>query len=269
MRTRLCTSGQESPRSGLAWNLARRRSNGFASQGANLPRSGLTATEYVALPGKLKGWHRPACQDRRPSPADLSQAQENEKALRLRQEECHKRHGAIEEQIRQLQHDLEQQAEVRGQMDRVEHQLKLHKKLAQMLTANGLKAFVANPLLHEILRLASAELERLSGRYQLQLEDGDILVVDNWNAGETRDVRSLSGGETFLASLSLALAMVDYLSQGSPLESLFIDEGFGTLDPETLEAVTLTLESLHEKGRLVGVITHVQELAERLPMQVR
>ena len=100
-------------------------------------------------------------------------------------------------------------------------------------------------------------------------EDRDILVVDNWNAGETRDVRSLSGGETFLASLSLALAMVEYLSQGSPLESLFIDEGFGTLDPETLEAVTLTLESLHEKGRLVGVITHVQELAERLPMQVR
>lgn len=208
-------------------------------------------------------------QNRRPSPADLSKAQENEKGLRLRQEECHKRHGAIEEQIRQLQHDLEQQAELRGQMARVEHQLKLHKKLAQMLTANGLKAFVANRLLHEILRLASAELERLSGRYQLQLEDGDILVVDNWNAGETRDVRSLSGGETFLASLTLALAMVDYLSQGSPLESLFIDEGFGTLDPETLEAVTLTLESLHEKGRLVGVITHVQELAERLPMQVR
>ena len=208
-------------------------------------------------------------QDRRPSPADLAEAQGAEKDLRLRQEECSKRNGALEEQIRQFQNDLEQQAEVRAQMEGVEHKLKLHKKLAQMLNATGLKAFVANRLLHEILRLASSELERLSGRYQLQLEDGDILVVDNWNAGETRDVRSLSGGETFLASLSLALAMVEYLSQGSPLESLFIDEGFGTLDPETLEAVTLTLESLHEKGRLVGVITHVQELAERLPMQVR
>ncbi|MFN8614045.1 MAG: SMC family ATPase [Vulcanimicrobiota bacterium] len=207
---------------------------------------------------------------RRPSPADLAEAQEADQQLRISQDECSQRQGALEEQIRQLQHDLEQQAEVRQQMEAVQHQLKLHKKLGQMLTANGLKAFVANRLLHEILRLASAELERLSGRYQLELApDGDILVVDNWNAGETRDVRSLSGGETFLASLSLALAMVEYLSQGSPLESLFIDEGFGTLDPETLEAVTLTLESLHEKGRLVGVITHVQELAERLPMQVR
>ena len=208
--------------------------------------------------------------DRRPTPAHLAEARENEKQLRLSQEDCTHRHGALAEQIRQLQHDLEQQAEVRKQREAVTHKLKLHKKLGHMLTASGLKAFVANRLLHEILRLASAELERLSGRYQLELDkDGDILVVDNWNAGETRDVRSLSGGETFLASLSLALAMVEYLSQGSPLESLFIDEGFGTLDPETLEAVTLTLESLHEKGRLVGVITHVQELAERLPVQVK
>ncbi len=208
--------------------------------------------------------------DRRPSPADLVEARESEKQLRVSQNESLQRHGALEEQVRQLQHDLEQQAGVRKEMEAVTHKLKLHKKLGHMLTASGLKAYVANRLLHEILRLASAELERLSGRYQLELApDGDILVVDNWNAGETRDVRSLSGGETFLASLSLALAMVEYLSQGSPLESLFIDEGFGTLDPETLEAVTLTLESLHEKGRLVGVITHVQELAERLPMQVR
>jgi len=207
---------------------------------------------------------------RRPSPTDLAEAQQTEIQLGQSQEQCSRRHGALEEQIRQLQNDLQQQAQLRQQLQALTSQLKLHKKLGQMLTATGLKAFVANRLLQEILRLASTELERLSGRYQLQLKkDGDIQVVDSWNAGEPRDVRSLSGGETFLASLSLALAMVEYLSQGSPLESLFIDEGFGTLDPETLEAVTLTLESLHQKGRLVGVITHVQELADRLPMQLR
>ena len=206
--------------------------------------------------------------ERRPSDGELSRALQEEAEARQRLDEQVRQQGALQEQLRQARQQFEKVSQLRSQHRAAEHRLGLHRKLSTMVSATGLKAYVANRLLQEILRLASSELERLSGRYQLKLKDDDILVVDGWNAGETRDVRSLSGGETFLASLSLALAMVEYLAQGSPLESLFIDEGFGTLDPETLEAVTQTLESLQAKGRLVGIITHVTELAERLPVQI-
>jgi DNA repair protein SbcC/Rad50 len=82
-------------------------------------------------------------------------------------------------------------------------------------------------------------------------------------------VRTLSGGETFATSLSMALALSEKLSQGAQLGSLFLDEGFGTLDAETLESVTQILESLRQKDRLIGVITHVRGLGERLPAQVK
>jgi exonuclease SbcC len=208
-------------------------------------------------------------QQRRPEVSDLQRARQLQDELDKALQERLRQHGALQQQVRHTREQLDKAARLRQEGAAAQHRLALHKKLSTMVSVTGLKAFVANRLLQEILRLASAELERLSGRYQLRLKDDDILVEDGWNAGETRDVRSLSGGETFLASLSLALAMVEYLAQGSPLESLFIDEGFGTLDPETLEAVTQTLESLQAKGRLVGVITHVTELAERLPVQIR
>lgn len=204
-----------------------------------------------------------------PSVELLGEYRTQQASLEQQRQEALQRQGRLREQIERLRQDLAEAAEIRQRHQQAQESLTLHRKLADMLNARNLKAFVANRLLEQILELASSELERLSGRYRLIMQQDDILVVDGWNAGEARDVRSLSGGETFLASLSLALAMIEYLSQGSPLESLFIDEGFGTLDPETLEAVTQTLESLHAKGRLVGVITHVQELAERLPVQVR
>ncbi len=80
---------------------------------------------------------------------------------------------------------------------------------------------------------------------------------------------SLSGGETFDTSLSLALALSEKLYQGAHLGSLFLDEGFGTLDTDTLESVTQILESLRQRERLIGVITHVRQLGERLPAQVK
>ena len=82
---------------------------------------------------------------------------------------------------------------------------------------------------------------------------------------ESRSVKTLSGGESFIASLSLALALSDYLAGSKALGALFLDEGFGTLDSEALDAVTLVLETLNTTGRTVGVITHVPSLAERLP----
>lgn len=177
--------------------------------------------------------------------------------------------GRLKAEIEAMERNLERIQDIRAEIEQVKSRLRTFEKLSRMLDAKGLKAFVSQKLMDQILIMASAKLEQLSGRYGLQMNGDDIYVTDAWNAGAERDVRSLSGGETFLASLSLALALVDYLSEGTPLESLFIDEGFGTLDSDTLEMVAQTLETLHQQGRLIGVVTHVSELAERLPTQIR
>ncbi len=130
----------------------------------------------------------------------------------------------------------------------------------------------------EALQLLAADgSERLrslsEGRYRLIYEGDEFFVVDTWNGEERRSARTLSGGETFLASLALALALSEQVrslavTDKAPLESLFLDEGFGTLDPETLEVVIGAIEQLGGNGRMVGVVTHVLELAIRLPVRI-
>jgi exonuclease SbcC len=98
-----------------------------------------------------------------------------------------------------------------------------------------------------------------------------LLIRDDWS-GETRDPVTLSGGETFVVSLSLALGLADviaYEAGGSELETLFVDEGFGSLDPHTLDRVMDTLDSLREGRRVVGVVSHVSEMRDRIPAQLR
>ena len=103
----------------------------------------------------------------------------------------------------------------------------------------------------------------------------DFYVVDAWNGDAIRSVRTLSGGETFLASLALALALAESLTElgaesraTDALDSLFLDEGFGSLDSDTLDTVVGALDTLHGGDRMVGIVTHVRELAERLPTRL-
>jgi exonuclease SbcC len=121
---------------------------------------------------------------------------------------------------------------------------------------------------------ASGTLMELSGgQYQLDRDSrNELIVIDYQDAGARRPVRTLSGGEAFQASLALALALsrqVIGLSAGMrDLNSMFLDEGFGTLDEDTLETVATTLERLAtDSDRMVGVITHVPALAERVPVR--
>ena len=112
-------------------------------------------------------------------------------------------------------------------------------------------------------------------RYSFSVEKDEFQVVDHWNASERRPVTTLSGGESFLASLALALALAEGLSGLSSghtrfaLESLFLDEGFGTLDPETLELVVAGIEGLSTNDRLIGIVSHISELAERMPSRIQ
>jgi len=146
--------------------------------------------------------------------------------------------------------------------------------LAKELRADRIIAFLQVEALQLLARAGSERLSTLSsGRYDLEFVDDEFFVVDTWNGEERRSARTLSGGETFLASLALALGLSEQVgalsvTEKARLDSLFLDEGFGTLDPDTLEVVVEAIEQLGGDGRMVGVITHVRELAIRLPARI-
>ncbi|CAM3584860.1 SbcC/MukB-like Walker B domain-containing protein [Parendozoicomonas haliclonae] len=126
--------------------------------------------------------------------------------------------------------------------------------------------------LDHLVYLANRQLNRLHSRYQLRRQENEELsleVVDTWQGDIARNTRTLSGGESFLVSLALALALSDLVSHKTRIDSLFLDEGFGTLDPETLETALDALDSLNASGKMIGVISHVEALKERIPMQIQ
>jgi exonuclease SbcC len=147
-----------------------------------------------------------------------------------------------------------------------------YQALGKELQQNNFVAFVLAESMERLAALATAELMRISdGRYSLAPDNEGFDVIDHHNADERRSVATLSGGETFLASLALALALAGSVrdlagaAAAGRLDAIFIDEGFGALDPETLDVVVDALERLRDGERMVGVISHVPALAERIP----
>ena len=146
----------------------------------------------------------------------------------------------------------------------------------------SLQRWVLAAFLDDICQLANGRLATMTGgRYSLSVHRGDspgrraagldLRVLDS-HTGTERDVSTLSGGETFQASLALALAVADAVEQhagGIRMEALFIDEGFGSLDPDALELAMDELDALRAGGRMVGVISHVAGLQERIRTGIR
>ena len=168
-----------------------------------------------------------------------------------------------------------QQAERAGRLAAEAERASVAAELGRLLGAKGFEAWLLAEALDDLVERATDRLVALSGgQYSFAAGTGtEFRVVDHGNADEVRDVKTLSGGETFLASLALALALADSVSElataGAPkLESIFLDEGFGTLDPEALDTVAAAIEELGAGGRLVGIVTHVRDLAERIPTRL-
>lgn len=141
-------------------------------------------------------------------------------------------------------------------------------------SADGAKfsRFAQSLTLRQLIGLANEHLQVLAERYRLMAAPGDELdlrIIDLYQANVDRPMESLSGGESFLASLALALGLSELASRHHPIDSLFIDEGFGTLDTETLEVALSALENLRSRGKTIGLISHVELLKERLTTQVR
>jgi exonuclease SbcC len=167
----------------------------------------------------------------------------------------------------------EQARALAEQRDGLQHDHRIAKSLAGHLRANNFERWLLEEALDLLVDGASRILRELTaGQYELVHDKGDFFVVDHHDAGLRRAVRTLSGGETFQASLALALALSEQLAgmstTAASLESIVLDEGFGTLDAATLDVVAATLENLAARGdRMVGLVTHVQSLAERVPVR--
>ncbi|WP_342321952.1 exonuclease subunit SbcC [Kosakonia sp. BYX6] len=134
------------------------------------------------------------------------------------------------------------------------------------------RKFAQGLTLDNLVWLANNQLTRLHGRYLLKRKASEALeleVVDTWQADAVRDTRTLSGGESFLVSLALALALSDLVSHKTRIDSLFLDEGFGTLDSETLDTALDALDALNATGKTIGVISHVEAMKERIPVQIK
>lgn len=133
------------------------------------------------------------------------------------------------------------------------------------------RKFAQGLALVQLLHLANQQMLRLKPRYRIERvpeTDLEIAILDRDQANQIRPVSSLSGGETFLVSLAMALGLAQLTGGGSPLQSLFIDEGFGALDQESLEDALETLDRLQSEGKTIGIISHIEALRERTACQI-
>ncbi|WP_248926677.1 AAA family ATPase [Paenibacillus hamazuiensis] len=194
--------------------------------------------------------------------AQLKQADEEALQSRAKAERDHEELLVKHEQWKRLE---EARLGLQTLLDRLS-------KLQSVLRGNAFVEFVAEEQLMQVSRAASERLGSLTrGKYAIEVDSGGGFVIrDNAGGGVRRPVTTLSGGETFLTSLALALALSAQIQlKGQyPLEFFFLDEGFGTLDQELLETVIAALEKLHVDRLTVGVISHVPELKNRLPRRL-
>ena len=170
------------------------------------------------------------------------------------------RHGELQQTIGTATRDHERWARLSG--------------LIGSATGLTFSKFAQGLTLERLTVLANYHLEQLDPRYSLRrdaLHPGDLEleIVDHYQGDTARSMQSLSGGESFLASLALALGLSELAGGRSRIDSLFIDEGFGTLDAETLEVAMAALESLRATGKTIGVISHVEAMKERITTQIR
>jgi exonuclease SbcC len=195
-------------------------------------------------------------------------------ATRLREElsTAERLQAELGTRIQILSQDIDRANELRADLDRQRAEYSLYRSLALDLRSDRFQAFLLNETFNELVSGASIRLWELTNRYRFDWQNEAFYIVDHDNARQLRSADTLSGGETFLASLALALQLSEQVQKAAgatKLDSLFIDEGFGSLDPEALDAAASAIENLPVGGRMVGVISHIDELSLRLPARVR
>jgi exonuclease SbcC len=205
-------------------------------------------------------------------PARIAELEQEVQALEREAKDMFAETVRRQEDLRRLEHDVVRFEELEAERRVADEQLAVFRQLAEDLKSDRFQAYMLEETLSELMQGASRQLARLTGdRFGLDFADDQIRVVDHDNAGEFRSTDTLSGGETFLASLALALelsAQVQRSVGAVSLDCLFIDEGFGNLDPDSLRTVADSIRSLQVGGRMVGIITHLPEFIEQFDQRV-
>jgi exonuclease SbcC len=194
---------------------------------------------------------------------ELTDSPETDLALAI------ERRGA---EIEELEKTVAHAVELGEELELETARARVSSALGTHLRSNNFEAWLLEEALEALVAGANRLLEELTGgAYSLVARDSQFEVIDHRNADISRTTRGLSGGETFLVALSLSLAMAEQLAaltgMSSRLESILLDEGFGSLDQESLDVVASVLEELVGRGRTVGIVTHVRDLAERMPVR--
>jgi exonuclease SbcC len=186
-----------------------------------------------------------------------------------------------EHEVRNLLNKLDKQQKYRRKHQSLEVELDEYRRQLALVAAESLslqaepaevKAKVKELLITQLLNQANQILEKISGRYYLRSvpsEHGLALEIEDSKQGNVRRLpKTLSGGESFIVSLALSLALADIANNGKTIESLFLDEGFGNLDAEALYMAMSALEVLKFQGRTVGIISHVEAVKKRIKTQI-
>ena len=217
---------------------------------------------------------RTLAEQRIASELDAASLQQQLTEARAQQQAGNTRCGQLEQQLRA---NAQAQRQAQAQQQRVQQQRQIEErwhKLNALIGSGDGKKFrnFAQSLNFEIMVAnANSQLRKLSDRYLLVHDPGQALelqVLDNYQAGAMRPTKNLSGGESFIVSLALALGLAQMASHKTRVDSLFIDEGFGSLDPDSLDTALNTLAELQQDDKLIGIISHVTSLQERIPTQI-
>lgn len=189
--------------------------------------------------------------------------------------ELQKTVGALDQQLRQHDEQRQRHHHRLQQIDACKRECERWERLHSLIGSGDGKKFrnFAQGLTFELMVAhANRQLQKMSDRYILVRDDSEPLelnVIDNYRAGDIRSTRNLSGGESFIASLALSLGLSSMSSRNVRVDSLFLDEGFGTLDEDALEAALETLSALQQEGKLIGIISHIPALKERIGIQIQ
>ena len=183
--------------------------------------------------------------------------------------------GAIVQRLKDNENQKGQQATQLIAINAQKEKLQVWQQLHTLIgSADGKKyrTFAQGLTFEVMISHANSQLQKMSDRYLLIHDDSNPLelnVIDNYQGGDIRSTKNLSGGEGFIISLALALGLSQMASHNIRVDSLFLDEGFGTLDEESLDIALDTLTSLQQEGKLIGIISHVQALKDRIFTQIQ
>lgn len=183
--------------------------------------------------------------------------------------------GSLSQQITQAKHETVEAKRMNDEIISNRSKSSLNSAMERELRGDRFVGYIQREAMQVLAADASYQLKRFTaGRFELVSDENEFVVIDRLNGDERRSVKTLSGGETFLASLALALSLSEQLPHiagltgAVSLESLFLDEGFGALDTESLDLAVQGLETIASGRRMIGVVSHIEEIAERLPERI-